>query len=153
MIRVLALDIDGVLTDGRVRLDEGGRETKALHFWDIDAVYLAHRRGLIVVLVTGEDTPMVEVIARKLSVTRVYRNAKDKEAALRQVVRDEDVSLAEVAFVGDAPRDAPALEIVGLGLAPADAHEAARAAAHQVLSHRGGAGAVSEAVDLILGSR
>ena len=153
MIRVLALDIDGVLTDGKVTLDATGRESKTLCYRDIDAVFAAHGEGLTVVLVTGEDSPMVDVIARRLNVSRVYRNAKDKGTVLTQVSRDLDVPVHEISYIGDSTRDAPALTLVGLGLAPADAAEAARAVAHRVLSHRGGEGAVSEALTLILEMR
>jgi len=153
MIRVLALDIDGVLTDGRVLLDESGRESKFLCFRDIDAVFHARRQGLVLALITGEDTPMVEVISRRLAITQVYRHAKDKLAAIQQLSRDLQVSLREIAYVGDAPKDAPALAAVAWGLAPADADEKARAAARQVLRHGGGNGAVSEAVQLVLAER
>ncbi len=152
MIRVLALDIDGVLTNGEVRFDEDGRESKALFFRDIDAVFAAKREGLRVVLVTGESSPLVDVIARRLDVTDVYRDAKDKGAALRAVAHDLGVPLEEICFVGDAPRDAPALDIVGLGLAPADAAEEALAAADRVLASNGGRGAVGEAIALVLAS-
>jgi 3-deoxy-D-manno-octulosonate 8-phosphate phosphatase (KDO 8-P phosphatase) len=152
VIRVLALDIDGVLTNGEVRFDEDGRESKALFFRDIDAVFAAKREGLRIVLVTGESSPLVDVIARRLDVADVYRDAKDKSAAMRAVARDLGVPLEEICFVGDAPRDAPALELVGLGLAPADAAEEALAAADKVLAHTGGRGAVGEAVAVVLAS-
>jgi 3-deoxy-D-manno-octulosonate 8-phosphate phosphatase (KDO 8-P phosphatase) len=152
VIRVLALDIDGVLTNGEVRFDEDGRESKALFFRDIDAVFAAKREGLRIVLVTGESTPLVDVIARRLDVTDVYRDAKDKAAALRAVAHDLAVPLEEICFVGDAPRDAPALEIVGLGLAPADAADEALAAADKVLARDGGRGAVGEAIAFLLAS-
>ena len=152
MIRVLALDIDGVLTNGEVRFDEDGRESKSLFFRDIDAIFTAKRRGLRIALVTGESTPLVDVIARRLEVTDVYRDAKDKAAAIRAVAHDLGVPLEEICFVGDAPRDAPALELAGLGLAPADAAEEALAAADRVLGRDGGRGAVGEAIAVVLAS-
>jgi 3-deoxy-D-manno-octulosonate 8-phosphate phosphatase (KDO 8-P phosphatase) len=152
VIRVLALDIDGVLTNGEVRFDEEGRESKALFFRDIDAVFAAKRRGLRIVLVSGEATPLVDVIARRLEIADVYPAAKDKAAALGSIARDLAVPLGEICYVGDAPRDAPALELVGLGLAPADAAEEALAAADRVLRHDGGRGAVGEAIALVLAS-
>lgn len=150
-IRLLALDIDGVLTDGRVWLDEAGQETKVLNYRDIDAVFRAQRQGLAVALVTGEDTPWVDMIARRLEVARVYKGAKDKERALRALGQDAGVPLAGIAYVGDSERDAPALRIVGLGLVPRDADPAAQAAAAVVLSRAGGQGAVDEAVQWIQG--
>jgi YrbI family 3-deoxy-D-manno-octulosonate 8-phosphate phosphatase len=153
VIRVLALDVDGVLTDGSVVLNEAGRETKTLFYRDIDAVFAARRSGLTVALVTGEDTPMVDAIARRLEVDFVYRGEKQKEVVLRRVAADLGVGLDEVCYVGDSPRDAAALPLVGLGLAPADAHETARLAAHRVLAAAGGRGAVAEAYELVLASR
>ncbi len=150
MIRVVALDIDGVVTNGEVILDEAGRESKALFFRDIDAVFAARRAGLEIVLVTGEETAIVGVIARKLGIERVWAGRKDKHVVLPELAAELGVELEEVCYVGDAPRDAPALELAGLGLAPADAAPEARAAADGVLVAPGGRGAVSEALALVL---
>lgn len=150
MIQVLVLDIDGVLTDGKVTLDDSGRELKTLSYRDIDAVFLAQRRGIQVVLVTGEAVPLVDTIARRLEISHVYRGAKDKCQALRSVCTELGVSLQQVCYVGDSQRDADALAMVGLGLAPSDAIRAAQVAAHRVLQHQGGDGAVAEAVEIIL---
>ncbi|MBI4317889.1 MAG: TIM barrel protein [Chloroflexi bacterium] len=150
MIRVLALDVDGVLTDGRVTLDETGRELKTVSFRDIDAVFHAHRQGLQMALVTGEATPWVDMIAHRLDISYVYRGAKDKVEALRSLCADIGATLDQVCYVGDSRRDAAALALVGLGLAPADASPAAREAAQSVLEHCGGDGAVAEAVDIAL---
>lgn len=147
------LDIDGVVTNGEVLLDEQGRESKALYFRDIDAVFAAQRAGLPVALLTGEDTPIVAVIARRLGVERVYRGRKEKADGLAAVAADFELDVSEICFVGDSSRDAPALELAGLGLAPADASDDARAAADRVLASPGGRGAVSEAVQLALATR
>jgi 3-deoxy-D-manno-octulosonate 8-phosphate phosphatase (KDO 8-P phosphatase) len=148
-VSVLVLDIDGVLTNGEVILDEGGRESKSLFFRDIDAVFAARRAGLRIVLVTGENTPMVDAIARKLDVLEVHRDRRDKLEALHVL----GVPLEHVCYVGDSARDAPALEAAGLGLAPADAAPEALAAADRVLKSAGGRGAVGEALALVLGTR
>lgn len=153
MITVLALDIDGVLTDGKVTLDESGCEYKTLWYGDIDAVSLARRQGLQVVLVTGENSAWVEVVAKRLQVDRVYRGAKDKRQALHEASRELAVRLDEICYIGDSRRDADAFGEVGLALAPASATEVARAAAHRVLLHQGGAGAVAEAVEILLEAR
>jgi 3-deoxy-D-manno-octulosonate 8-phosphate phosphatase (KDO 8-P phosphatase) len=152
VIRILVLDIDGVLTSGEVWLGEDGRESKTLFFRDIDALSAARREGRQIVLVTGEATPLVEVIARRLQLEHVYRGAKDKAAALRSVSVDLGVPLDEIGYVGDAPRDAPALELAGLGLAPADAAAEALEAADRVLTHAGGRGAVAEAIGIVFGA-
>lgn len=152
-ITVLALDIDGVLTDGSVMVDELGHEQKTLFYRDIDAVFQARREGIKVVLVTGEDTKWVVMIAKRLQVDGVYRGAKDKCGALRLISAERHVPLMELCFVGDSLRDADAFPLVGLALAPADAMEAVRKRAHCVLKCSGGRGAVAEAVELVLAQR
>jgi 3-deoxy-D-manno-octulosonate 8-phosphate phosphatase (KDO 8-P phosphatase) len=150
MIRVLALDIDGVLTDGKVWMDESGRELKSFSYRDIDAVFDARRRGLQVILVTGESSPWVDAVARRMGIERVYRGAKDKYQMLGRICEDLGVSLEQICFVGDSVRDAGALAAAGLGLAPADAMPEARAAASRILHMRSGEGAVAEAVQIVL---
>jgi len=151
VIRVLALDIDGVLTDGKVTFDEAGRELKTLSYRDIDAVFAARFRDVQVVLVTGEASRWVEMIAHRLEISHVFQEAKDKSRAVRHLCEELGVDLGQVCYVGDSRRDAEALAIVGLGLAPADAAREARLAAHRVLEHPGGNGAVAEAVEIVLG--
>ena len=151
-IKVLALDVDGVLTDGRVVLSAGG-ESKALCFHDVDAVTRAQKAGVRLALITGERGELVHAVARRLGVSTVFEGAKDKLAALRELAEQFSVPLACVAFVGDADRDALAFPHVGMALAPANATWAARRSAHQVLRARGGDGAVAEVVDLLLVER
>lgn len=151
-IRLLALDIDGVLTDGTVYLDETGRESKRLSYRDIDAIFQAHRAGLRLALLTGENTPWVEMIARRLQITLVYAGAKDKVAALRRLAIDANVPVEEIAYIGDSDRDAPALRMAGLGLTPADATPAAQKAADIVIESPGGQGVVAKVVAMILGT-
>lgn len=148
-IRVLVLDVDGVLTDGRVLLDEQGRENKSLCYRDIDAVFQARREGLRVALVTGERSPIVDVIACRLAIRTVVSGAKDKALALEKVCSRLRTTMDRVCYIGDSDRDAPALRQVGLGLAPADASPQARLSVHKVLTSRGGYGAVAEALTLI----
>ncbi len=152
-IRVLALDIDGVLTDGTSSVAENGDERKRVSLHDLDAVTLAKRSGLTVVLVTGEDTPSVDYVAKRFAIERVIRGAKEKAVALAALSRELNVPLSEFCYIGDGDRDAPALSEVGLGLAPANATPAAKASAHRVLSRSGGGGAVAEGVELLLVSQ
>jgi D-sedoheptulose 7-phosphate isomerase len=149
-MQILALDIDGVLTDGRAALAASGEEEKRIDFHDLDAVTQARRAGFALALVTGEDTPAVDRIARRFGVEQVVRGAKDKVAALNALSAQLGVPLERFCYIGDSDRDAPALARVGLGLAPANATPAAKAAAHRVLSRAGGEGAVAEAVALLL---
>jgi len=151
-LAVLALDVDGVLTDGRVELTPSGEETKGIAFRDLDALARARGAGLRIALVTGEDSPLVDVIARRTGAEEVVRGAKDKLAAIHELAVRMQANPKQMCFVGDADRDAVAFDSVGLALAPADASARARAKAHRVLSRPGGSGAVAEAVGLVLES-
>lgn len=153
MIRVLALDIDGVLTDGRVTLDEGAHESKVVSYRDIEAIFLAQRQGIKVALVTGEDSTWVTMIAGRLEVKHLYQGAKDKRRALEVLCAELRVDLTEVCYVGDSARDVEALTMVGLALAPSDASAAAKAVAHRLLEQPGGNGAVAEALEIVLQSQ
>lgn len=152
-ITILALDIDGVLTDGRVLYTSDGQEQKYISFRDIDAIFKAHRCGLKVALVTGEDTPWVQSIVHRLQVEHVIQGAKDKLEAVRSLAKQLKKTLAAICYIGDSDRDAPALAAVGLGIAPANATAKARAAADLVLQSDGGYGVVHEALEYILEQR
>jgi YrbI family 3-deoxy-D-manno-octulosonate 8-phosphate phosphatase len=134
-------------------MDEKGCETKRLSYRDIDAVFKAHRVGLRLALVTGEDTPWVDMIARRLKIALVYAGAKDKGTALRLLSSDTGTPLDKVAYVGDSDRDGPALALVGLGLVPSDAAPSAKQAADVVLGAAGGKGVVEEAVGFCVDSK
>ncbi len=153
MIKILALDIDGVVTDGRLLLDAQGNELKTVSFRDIDAVFQARRKGLKVVLVTGESSPWVSMITKRLEVDHCYSGAKDKGKVIHNLCNDFQVSLEELCFVGDSLKDIPALEIVGLGMAPNNAAQKVKEKVHRVLINNGGDGAVAEAVEIVLAMR
>jgi D-sedoheptulose 7-phosphate isomerase len=147
-LKLLALDIDGVLTDGRVLFSADGVQFKQINFQDADSIIRLTRSGMKLAFVTGESGPLVDTITRRFD-AKTIQNAKDKLAAIQDLARDSNVSLSEICYVGDADRDAPALRVVGLGLAPASATPAARQAAHRVLQRAGGDGAVAEAIALV----
>jgi len=149
-IRLLVLDIDGVITDGTVVCSAEGPEHKRYSFRDVDALFEARRQGLVVALATGENTTWADSIARRLEIDHLVKGAKDKLAAVTALSGQLGIDLAEICYLGDGPRDAPALRVVGLGLAPADASPEASAAAHHTLAASAGQGAVDEAVRLIL---
>jgi 3-deoxy-D-manno-octulosonate 8-phosphate phosphatase (KDO 8-P phosphatase) len=148
-VRLLVLDVDGVITDGTVLLLESGDEVRSVHFHDLDAVAKAQRDGMRVAILSGENSPAGHRIAHRFGITDAVWGAKEKLTALRDLAGRLGVPMHETCYVGDADRDAPALEEVGVGLAPADATPAARAAADHVLAAPGGRGAVAEAVALL----
>lgn len=148
-ILVLALDIDGVLTDGSFLLSAGGEEQKRVSLRDLDAVTKARRAGMHVLLLTGESGPMVQTIAKRVGVDSVLASAKDKLPALQNWLESAGLDVSAVCYVGDADRDAEVLRAAGLGLAPADASETARRSARITLRSRGGHAAVEEALSII----
>lgn len=149
-IRALALDVDGVLTDGGVWWGPNGEEWKRFSFADVMGVSLARKAGLIVALISGEDSPLVDRFAAKLGITDVAKNCKDKAAALRAFAQRHELSLDQICFMGDDVNDLSAIEIAGMSAAPADARQAVIRKVHFVASRNGGFGAVRELVDLIL---
>jgi 3-deoxy-D-manno-octulosonate 8-phosphate phosphatase (KDO 8-P phosphatase) len=148
-IKAVVMDVDGVLTDGTVWVDEAGRETKRMSFADIMGVSIGRRAGLHFALVSGEGGPVLDQISAKFGIDEVYRDCKDKAAALRDFAARHGLTLAEICFIGDDVNDVPAMETCGLAASPADAHTSARSVAALVTNRGGGAGSVREVVDLL----
>jgi 3-deoxy-D-manno-octulosonate 8-phosphate phosphatase (KDO 8-P phosphatase) len=146
----VAVDVDGVLTDGTVWLDGAGNETKRISFADVMGVSIGRRAGLVFALISGEAGPVLQVIAAKLGITDVYPGCKDKAAALRDFATKHELELDEVCFIGDDVNDVAAMGIGGLAVAPSGAQPAAKAVATMVTTARGGEGSVREVVDMLL---
>lgn len=144
------MDVDGVLTDGTVWLDGDGAERKRISFADIMGVSLGRRAGLLFAFVSGESGPTLDGIAAKFGVEAVYSDCRDKASAVRDFAARNDLDLSEVCFIGDDINDVPAMEICGLAVAPAGAHQAARSNASVVTQQSGGHGAVREVIDSLL---
>ena len=149
-IRMLALDVDGVLTDGGFWWGPAGEEWKRFSFLDVMGVSLARKAGLRVALISGEASPLVDRFAAKMGITDVVKGCKDKAAALRTVARRHKIALQSVAFMGDDVNDLGALKICGLPACPATAHPRNLAIAKFVSRRPGGNGAVRELVDHLL---
>ena len=149
-VRLLVLDVDGVLTDGRMILSERGDELKAFHTHDGMAINLARRVGIAVALVTGEKSPIAQRRGIKLGIEDVVLGARRKGDTLGELMTKHRVKAEEVAFMGDDILDLPALQRAGLAVAPANAVAEVRAIVHLVTRAAGGAGAVRECVELIL---
>ena len=149
-LKALVLDVDGVLTDGGVWWGPNGEEWKRFSYRDIMGVSLARKAGLVVGLISGEDSPLVDRFAAKLGITDVEKGCKDKAAALRLFSERRTLALSEIAFMGDDVNDLEAMGLAGLAGAPANAVPLALRQAAFVSTHPGGHGAVRELVDAIL---
>jgi 3-deoxy-D-manno-octulosonate 8-phosphate phosphatase (KDO 8-P phosphatase) len=149
-IKALFFDVDGVLTDGRLYIDDRGRELKVFDTKDGHGVKMAIAAGLRVVWISGRESLATARRARDLGVRHCYQRVADKEALYRRLCRRWGLTAAETAAIGDDEPDVPLLEAAGFSACPADAAPAARAAAQVVLEHGGGRGAVREFVERVL---
>ena len=152
-IKAIALDVDGVLTDGGVWWGPNGEEWKRFHFSDVMGVSLARKAGLLITLISGEDSPLVDRFAAKLKLTEVVKGCTEKDAALRGFAERNRLALADICFMGDDVNDLPALRIAGISAAPADARVAVLNEVSFVSKKNGGNGAVRELIDAILAAR
>ena len=149
-IKLLLMDCDGVLTDGRLTLLADGDEQKTFHARDGQGIKLCERAGLQTGIISGRASGRVERRARELGMTYVRENEKDKIKAFEEMLAKANVSADECAFIGDDLPDIPVMRRVGLAVAVADAVAETKQAAHYVTKVAGGRGAVREVTDLIL---
>jgi 3-deoxy-D-manno-octulosonate 8-phosphate phosphatase (KDO 8-P phosphatase) len=149
-IDVLVLDVDGVLTDGRIVYTDRGEEIKAFHVRDGSGLKFWRQLGKHVGIITGRSSPIVERRARELGIDAVTQGADDKRAALERMLREHGWERRQLCAMGDDLPDVPLLRASGLAVAVADACGEAKAAAHHVTQANGGHGAVREVIELLL---
>ncbi len=152
-IKAIALDVDGVLTDGGVWWGPGGEEWKRFCFADIMGLSRARKAGIRVALISGEDSPLVDHFASKLGITDLEKGCKDKASALMRFAQNAGLALSEICFMGDDVNDLAAMNLAGLAAAPANAQPEARQCAAFLASSNGGNGAVRELVEAVLATR
>jgi 3-deoxy-D-manno-octulosonate 8-phosphate phosphatase (KDO 8-P phosphatase) len=149
-IRLILLDVDGVLTDGAVVIDDDGTESKRFHIRDGIALVWAQRAGLKVGLLSARQSATTKHRAAQLGISLVHQGVTSKAAAFDEILSDTAVTDAEVAYMGDDIVDLAVLGRVGLSAAPSDAVAEVRACVDFVSGCRGGEGAVREMVEMIL---
>jgi 3-deoxy-D-manno-octulosonate 8-phosphate phosphatase (KDO 8-P phosphatase) len=149
-IRLLVLDVDGVLTDGRIYLSGAGEELKVFHVRDGSGLVALQRAGVAVAIISGRDSAAVVRRAAELGIGHVRQGVSDKAAELAALRAELGVAAAETACVGDDTPDLPMLETAGLAVAVADAHPALKPLVHWVTPSPGGQGAVREVCDLLI---
>jgi 3-deoxy-D-manno-octulosonate 8-phosphate phosphatase (KDO 8-P phosphatase) len=176
-IKLLLLDVDGVMTDGTIFLfpapagsqqtmrtaleskaDAGGysvssdsiMEAKGFHAHDGTAISLAHLAGIKLGVITKRISETVRIRCRDLRIDHVYQGAADKLSAMREILAKENLAADQTAFVGDDIIDLPVMRVCGLAVAVANAREEVKDEAHVITDHRGGEGAVRDAVEYIL---
>lgn len=149
-IKAVAMDIDGVLTNGTFIWGPNGEEYKSFSFSDIMGISLGSKAGLIFALISGEDTPLIDRFAKKMKISDIYMGTKDKAAVLISFAKKNKLKLNEICFMGDDVNDIGALEIAGLAVAPANAHKSVKQKVALITKKSGGNGAVRELLDIIL---
>ncbi len=149
-IKMILLDVDGVMTDGGLYYSAEGMELKRFHAHDGYGVVRAHEGGLLVGIVSGRSSPVVAARAKVLKIDELYQDAMDKVAALRDIQSRRKLADSELAFIGDDVFDLPLLRIVGLSGAPTNALPEVLRVVDYVTRAAGGEGAVREFIDLIL---
>ena len=149
-VKLLVLDCDGVLTDGKIMVLPDGFETKTFDVKDGHAIVMAARAGLRTAIISGRASEAVRVRARELGVNHLYERAWVKMEPYEKIVADEGITDEEVCFVGDDVVDIPLLRRAGFAVAVADAVEEVKQFSHLVTRRPGGAGAVREVIEFIL---
>ncbi len=152
-IELLLLDVDGVLTDGRVIYADSGEQIKHFDVRDGTGLRWLMRAGIKVGLITGRHSEALRHRAENLGISMLYQNVKVKLPALEAILADLGLAPEQVAYMGDDLLDLPVMTRVGLALCPADAVEPVQEAAHWVVPRPGGYGAVRLVCETILRAR
>ncbi|MBW1784032.1 MAG: HAD hydrolase family protein [Deltaproteobacteria bacterium] len=152
-IRILFLDVDGVLTDGHIVINEKGEETKAFHVRDGLGLKMLMSAGIEVIIMTGRTSMAVAHRAKELGIKEIYQGTADKQALCKRIIRTKGVEKVEVGCIGDDLPDLAMFREAGLCIAVADAAEEVRREADLVTKQKGGHGAVREACEWILKHR
>jgi 3-deoxy-D-manno-octulosonate 8-phosphate phosphatase (KDO 8-P phosphatase) len=151
-IKLVLLDVDGVLTDGKLYLGKDGAEMRAFYVRDGLAIRLGQSVGMEFGILSGRDSPLVDQRAAELKIKHVHQGVHAKGQRFDRIASDTGLKPDEICFVGDDLIDVPAMRRAGLAATPADGCEETRQYAHYVCKNRGGQGAVREVIDLILRS-
>ncbi len=149
-VRLLILDVDGVLTDGGIVLDGGSAELKVFHVRDGHGLVMLRKAGVKIAIISGRNSGVVDRRARELGITEVHQECHNKIVPYEKLLAKLAIADEDVAYIGDDVVDIPLFKRVGFPVAVADAVEEAKAAALFITDARGGRGAVREICELIL---
>lgn len=151
--KLLALDVDGVLTDGTIYISPAGEVFKGFNAKDGMGISCALRSNLQIAVITGRQSPIVERRCQELGIKLLKQGVKDKRQVLEQMAEQLGLTAKEVAYMGDDLNDIPAFAAAGLNIAPADASIEVLAVADIITKAKGGRGAVREAITMILAAQ
>lgn len=149
-LKCIILDADGVLTEGKISYIEPHVEVQSFDAHDGHGIKAVLELGVEIAIVSGRISKVVEVRARELNINRIYQGIEDKATVLNELCSSVQCEPHHLAHVGDDVPDLPLFDLVGLSVAPANAHESVRARADLVTEKSGGLGAVREFCDLVI---
>lgn len=150
MIKLLVLDVDGCLTDGKIIYSNSGEESKNFNVKDGFAITNWIKLGYDVVIITGRKSQLVEYRAKELGIKYLFQGIKDKKAVLEQLVQELGITMSEVAAIGDELNDYKLLAHVGKSFTPKDGAEYVKNIVDVILTCKGGEGAVREMIDIVV---
>ncbi len=148
-IKLVAFDVDGVMTDGSLTFDENGVEYKTFNAKDGQGIVMLNKAGIITAIITARDNGTVKHRFETLGMSKLYMGQKNKILAMKELVAEYKLDLSQVAYMGDDLPDLCVLKEVGLACCPSDAVEEVKKVCHFVSSFGGGKGAIRELTDLI----
>lgn len=152
-LRLVAFDVDGVLTDGGLYLSDSGEEFKRFNSQDGHGLKMLKNSGIELAIITGRTSKCVELRAKNLGITRLYQGVEDKLAAMQSLLADMKLAPGQAAFMGDDVVDLPVMTRVGLALSVPAAPQMVRDRAHYISQREAGHGAVREVCEMIMGAQ
>ena len=152
-VRLMAFDVDGIMTDGGLYLTDSGEEFKRFNSMDGHGLKMLKASGVELAIITGRTSRCVELRAKNLGITHVYQGVADKLAAMKSLLIQLNLSPKDAAYMGDDVVDLPAMLYVGMGISVPDAPEIMHERAHYVTRRRGGNGAIREVCELLMAAQ
>lgn len=149
-IKLLILDVDGVMTDGRIIFDSNGVESKFFNVKDGHGIKMLQRSGIEVAIISGRESAVVTNRAAELGIAQVYQKSLDKVTPFRKILQDTALAADQVAFMGDDLIDIPVLKLAGFAATPADGNPDVIPYVDYIALKGGGWGAVREVCDMII---
>jgi 3-deoxy-D-manno-octulosonate 8-phosphate phosphatase (KDO 8-P phosphatase) len=149
-VKLIAFDIDGVMTDGKLYYADDGRELKAFNTLDGQGLRFLQQAGIELAIITGRTSGAVTARAKNLDIQHLFQGVADKHACMSALLTQLGLDWSQAAYMGDDVVDLPTMQACAFSAAPDNAHPTVRARATFVSTHRGGEGAVREVCDLIL---
>ena len=152
-LKLMAFDVDGVMTDGSLYFSDNGIESKVFNSKDGAGIKMLMQSGIVVAIITGRRSRCLELRAENLGVHHLYQAVSDKMACMQALLEDLGISMNHSGYMGDDLMDLPLMRACGFSAAPADAHSSVLGRVSYITQRSGGRGAVREVCDLILAAQ